>query len=221
MSKDNFLGEIISNYDDHIRNIIYKLQKYSDILLKELSTSNNAEDNFNFNNRLIGFMICESDNILKNKIFSTGLDIKFTITEKYLNLIKKITESDSDFYIPDTLYEYFIDMYDNINWEIRYYQNYSVENVKKDETMYDFNSLLEKYLSEYEFEADKHEYMIYDKYTLVKSIKRCFEVFISTIDNLLNLMTLSQTSYRSAVLMNDMIKCMAITYVCVSKIQQK
>jgi hypothetical protein len=166
-------------------------------------------------------MICESDNILKNKIFSTGLDIKFTITEKYLNLIKKITESDSDFYIPDTLYEYFIDMYDNINWEIRYYQNYSVENIKKDETMYDFNSLLEKYLSEYEFEADKHEYMIYDKYTLVKSIKRCFEVFISTIDNLLNLMTLSQTSYRSAVLMNDMIKCMAITYVCVSKIQQK
>ena len=221
MSKDNFLGEIISNYDDHIRNIIYKLQKYSDILLKELSTSNNAEDNFNFNNRLIGFMICESDNILKNKIFSTGLDIKFTITEKYLNLIKKITESDSDFYIPDTLYEYFIDMYDNINWEIRYYQNYSVENVKKDERMYDFNSLLEKYLSEYEFEADKHEYMIYDKYTLAKSIRRCFEVFISTIDNLMNLMTLSQTSYRSAVLMNDMIKCMAITYVCVSKIQQK
>ena len=221
MSKDNFLGEIISNYDDHIRNIIYKLQKYSDILLKELSTSNNAEDNFNFNDRLIGFMICESDNILKDKIFSTGLDIKFTITEKYLNLIKKITESDSDFYIPDTLYEYFIDMYDNINWEIRYYQNYSVENVKKDETMYNFNSILEKYLSEYEFEADKHEYMIYDKYTLVKSIKRCFEVFISTIDNLLNLMTLSQTSYRSAVLMNDMIKCMAITYVCVSKIQQK
>ena len=221
MSKDNFLGEIISNYDDHIRNIIYKLQKYSDILLKELSTSNNAEDNFNFNNRLIGFMICESDNILKNKIFSTGLDIKFTVTEKYLNLIKKITESDSDFYIPDTLYEYFIDMYDNINWEIRYYQNYSVENVKKDETMYNFNSILEKYLSEYEFEADKHEYMIYDKCTLVKSIRRCFEVFISTIDNLLNLMTLSQTSYRSAVLMNDMIKCMAITYVCVSKIQQK
>ena len=221
MSKDNFLGEIISNYDDHIRNIIYKLQKYSDILLKELSTSNNAEDNFNFNDRLIGFMICESDNILKNKIFSTGLDIKFTITEKYLNLIKKITESDSDFYIPDTLYEYFIDMYDNINWEIRYYQNYSVENIKKDETMYDFNSILEKYLSEYEFEADKHEYMIYDKYTLAKSIRRCFEVFISTIDNLLNLMTLSQTSYRSAVLMNDMIKCMAITYVCVSKIQQK
>ena len=221
MSKDNFLGEIISNYDDHIRNIIYKLQKYSDILLKELSTSNNAEDNFNFNNRLIGFMICESDNILKNKIFSTGLDIKFTITEKYLNLIKKITESDSDFYIPDTLYEYFIDMYDNINWKIRYYQNYSVENVKKDETMYNFNSILEKYLSEYEFEADKHEYMIYDKYTLAKSIRRCFEVFISTIDNLLNLMTLSQTSYRSAVLMNDMIKCMVITYVCVSKIQQK
>lgn len=221
MSKDNFLGEIISNYDDHIRNIIYKLQKYSDILLKELSTSNNAEDNFNFNNKLIGFMICESDNILKNKIFSTGLDIKFTITEKYLNLIKKITESDSDFYIPDTLYEYFIDMYDNINWEIRYYQNYSVENIKKDETMYDFNSILEKYLSEYEFEADKHEYMIYDKYTLAKSIRRCFKVFISTIDNLMNLMTLSQTSYRSAVLMNDMIKCMAITYVCVSKIQQK
>jgi hypothetical protein len=221
MSKDNFLGEIISNYDDHIRNIIYKLQKYSDILLKELSTSNNAEDNFNFNNRLIGFMICESDNILKNKIFSTGLDIKFTITEKYLNLIKKITESDSDFYIPDTLYEYFIDMYDNINWEIRYYQNYSVENIKKDETMYNFNSILEKYLSEYEFEADKHEYMIYDKYTLAKSIRRCFEVFISTIDNLMNLMTLSQTSYRSAVLMNDMIKCMVITYVCVSKIQQK
>lgn len=221
MSKDNFLGEIISNYDDHIRNIIYKLQKYSDILLKELSTSNNAEDNFNFNDRLIGFMICESDNILKDKIFSTGLDIKVTITEKYLNLIKKITESDSDFYIPDTLYKYFIDMYDNINWEIRYYQNYSVENVKKDETMYNFNSILEKYLSEYEFEADKHEYMIYDKYTLAKSIRRCFEVFISTIDNLLNLMTLSQTSYRSAVLMNDMIKCMAITYVCVSKIQQK
>ena len=221
MSKDNFLGEIISNYDDHIRNIIYKLQKYSDILLKELSTSNNAEDNFNFNNRLIGFMICESDTILKNKIFSTGLDIKFTITEKYLNLIKKITESDSDFYIPDTLYEYFIDMYDNINWKIRYYQNYSVENVKKDETMYNFNSILEKYLSEYEFEADKHEYMIYDKYTLAKSIRRCFEVFISTIDNLMNLMTLSQTSYRSAVLMNDMIKCMVITYVCVSKIQQK
>ncbi len=63
--------------------------------------------------------------------------------------------------------------------------------------------------------------MIYDKYTLAKSIRRCFEVFISTIDNLMNLMTLSQTSYRSAVLMNDMIKCMVITYVCVSKIQQK
>jgi hypothetical protein len=221
MSKDNFLGEIINNYDDHIRNIIYKLQKYSDILLKELSTSNNAEDNFNFNNRLIGFMICESDNILKNKIFSTGLDIKFTVTEKYLNLIKKITESDSDFYIPSTLYEYFIDMYNNINWKNRYYQNYSVENVKKDERMYDFNSILEKYLSEYEFEANKHEYMIYDKYTLAKSIKRCFEVFISTIDTLLNLMVLSPTSYRSAVLMNDMIKCMVITYICVSKIQQK
>lgn len=221
MSKDNFLGEIISNYDDHIRNIIYKLQKYSDILLKELSTSNNAEDNFNFNNRLIGFMICESDNILKNKIFSTSLDIKFTVTEKYLNLIKKISESDSDFYIPGTLYEYFIDMYDNINWKNRYYQNYSVENVKKDERMYDFNSILEKYLSEYEFEANKHEYMIYDKYTLAKSIRRCFEVFISTIDTLLNLMVLSPTSYRSAVLMNDMIKCMVITYVCVSKIQQK
>lgn len=221
MSKDNFLGEIISNYDDHIRNIIYKLQKYSDILLKELSTSNNAEDNFNFNNRLIGFMICESDNILKNKIFSTSLDIKFTVTEKYLNLIKNISESDSDFYIPGTLYEYFIDMYDNINWKNRYYQNYSVENVKKDERMYDFNSILEKYLSEYEFEANKHEYMIYDKYTLAKSIRRCFEVFISTIDTLLNLMVLSPTSYRSAVLMNDMIKCMVITYVCVSKIQQK
>ena len=49
MSKDDFLGEIISNYDDHIRNVIYKLQKYSDVLLKDLSDISSAENNFNFN----------------------------------------------------------------------------------------------------------------------------------------------------------------------------
>ena len=221
MSKDNFLGEIISNYDDHIRNVIYKLQKYSDVLLKDLSDISSAENNFNFNNNILGFIICESDDILKNKIFSTGIEIKFMVTVKYLNLIKKISESNSEFYAPNTLYEYLIERFNNFNWEIRHYQIYNVENVPKDNTYYRFNDILEKYLSEYEFEADNYGYSLYNKDEIISFVKKCYDVFIFNIDSLLNLMALSTTSYRSAVLMNDMIKCMVVTYICVSKLQQK
>ena len=61
MLNGKFIQEIISNYDDHIRNIVFKLQKYSDVLLGELNRVSTPDNNFRFDNKLIGFMICESD----------------------------------------------------------------------------------------------------------------------------------------------------------------
>lgn len=217
MLNGKFLQEIISNYDDHIRNIVFKLQKYSDVLLGELNRVSTPDNNFRFDNKLIGFIICESDEILKNKILATGIEIQTMQSQKYTNLMCKIGETDGIFYAPDDIYQHFFDKYKDVNWHIHFYQNYN--DSVKNPLMYNFTEIFNQHMYECERYVDSYQYIKYDKNILLLHIKECHDIFNKTINTLIKLMEESPSSYRSAILMDDMLRCMVITYICVSKIQ--
>lgn len=218
LAYDNFLKEIISNYDDHVRNIIYKLQKYSDTLLIELNSCGTPENDFNSNDKLISFLRCESDEILRNKILSTGIEIKFLLMSKYQNLIYKISMNDVKYKTVSSIYDYFTDMYKNINWDLMFYQSYCIGNNDRNSSVYQFTEAYDRFLDYYQKEFTDKNYHTIDKYVLIMKLETCYKTFLQSIETLIILMTTSLTSYKTADLMTSMLKCLAITYICVSNV---
>lgn len=214
MTDTNFLTEMIGNYYDCIVNIVYKLQKYTDAVLIEVKNRNIDTDD-----ELISFMICESENIIKNNLYVTSIKILDLYENKYKNLIDNLKLIDNrKFYSSYKISEYFQEKIKHIDWDLIHYQAYTTDDENDRMKVYNFQHTFDKYLSKYKLEISNNEVEEISKDELIKNLEDCFDVFSKSLSDLLGIMKKSLTSYNSAIIMNDLIRFMIVTYICLSKI---
>lgn len=214
MTDTNFLTEMIGNYYDCIVNIVYKLQKYTDAVLIEVKNRNIDTDD-----ELISFMICESENIIKNNLYVTSIKILDLYENKYKNLIDNLKLIDNrKFYSSHKISEYFQEKIKHIDWDLIHYQAYTTDDENDRMKVYNFQHTFDKYLSKYKLEISNNEVEEISKDELIKNLEDCFDVFSKSLSDLLGIMKKSLTSYNSAIIMNDLIRFMIVTYICLSKI---
>ena len=88
MKKESFIDEIVGNIKDTIKNITYSLQRYSDEFVNYMTLSYKSLKEYNFNDDIVCFLMCESESILKNKILQTSVEMCNFLHTKHQNLQK-------------------------------------------------------------------------------------------------------------------------------------
>jgi hypothetical protein len=168
----------------------------------------------------MGFLICESDEIMRNKMLRIALDIRNILVQKYDNLIVKIHKNDGLTYcIPVSLYTYFNDKYQNMDYEKISQSNYTAKKDDSSYSVFNFKNIFDKYENKYYSKVNDASNMEVTGDELIEIIDECYHTFLLSLNKLISLIENCTSSYSSAVVMNDMIKCMVISYICVSNIQ--
>lgn len=221
MCKDNagVLAEVASNFIDTIRNVVFKVQKYINILHYEVRKYYIGPDlQFTPTNEVIPFIVCESEEILKNKLLRTAIEIKYTMSQKHANLINKIMamEDDTEFFVTPQLYYYFRDACDISRLNTN---RYSKSDIYRDDVIYDveksFCEIYDKYMS---LNNKDNFYIKTTKEDIIKIIKEAFEKVYLVICKFATLIENSPSVYNSLIIIHEMINYMVLTYFCLSKI---
>ena len=139
MKKESFIDEIVGNIKDTIKNITYSLQRYSDEFVNYMTLSYKSLKEYNFNDDIVCFLMCESESILKNKILQTSVEMCNFLHTKHQNLQNKLYENNmmDEFYVPSILLEEFKKKYSNTKY---YYNTYHKELSDKEDDLYYFIS---------------------------------------------------------------------------------
>jgi hypothetical protein len=213
MYESNFLSEMIGNYYDCIVNIIYKLQRYTDALLKN---NTNTED---ISNPTFTFLIYESENIVKNNLYISSLKLIDLYEDKYKNLIDQISKSENrKYYTSHSVSVYFQEKIKHIDWDLVHYQSYNRPIDDNRFEVFNFQKIFEEYLTKYSSEIKEDVSVEVSKTDLLKNLNECYTIFSKSMADLSSIMKNTLTAYNSAVVMNDLIRFMIVTYICVSKI---
>lgn len=215
MPRKDYLNEINGNYIDTIQNLVYKIQKYSDALTLNYSIE---ESHMNTNQPLVNFMICESENILKCQMLQTGFDIKNMIKEKYHFLFSFLLKpNDIVFKISPDIYNHFNEYITNKKWDSLNYKVYSNPDIIN---LYNFENTLKNCVKEYDgsiINYDLNKEINADDLYLVLS--KSFKNIMNAIKKLIKKLEISQSAYISSQIIKDMIECVYISYLFISKIQ--
>lgn len=224
MINNNIFNENVGNYYDSIKNIMFKIQKYYDILSMDLKLYTKEKENFLLNDKIIGFIICESEEILKNKLICSGFEIETLIIKKYNNFVSKIINSDvkndvSSYYISEQTVKYIQNLCKKISTINLYYNN----EIKKTDSCKNINTFnyeifFDDCINQYETIVN-NDYIKSDKNHLVKILSESRDIFSNTIHNLCVLMLKSSSIYELDVIMKYIIKSMVLSYIFIIKIK--
>lgn len=222
MFRDNasILAEVASNFIDTIRNIVFKVQRYINVVHYEVRKYYIVPDDspLSAQNDIISFVICESEEILKNKLLKTSIEIKYTMKQKHTNLIKKIMamEDDTEFFVTPQLYYYFRDACDISRLNKN---RYSKSDNYRDDVIYDVEKSFNEIYSKYENLGIKDIFYIKtNKEDIIKIINEAYEKVYLVICNFTSLIEKSPSVYNSLIIIHEMISYMVLTYFCLSKI---
>lgn len=224
MCRDNakVLAEVSSNFIDTIRNIVFKVQKYINIFHYEMrkyyATPNLSCTPENNDGLVLSFIVCESEEILKNKLLKTAVEIKNTMSQKHNNLINKITamEDDSEFFVTPQLYYYFRDACDISRLNKN---RYSKSDIYRDDVIYDVEKSFDEVYNEYtKLEKEDTFYIKTTKGDIIKIIREAFEKVYEVICEFSSHIENSPSVYNSLIIIHEMINYMVLTYFCLSKI---
>ena len=157
---ENFLGSIVGNMNDYIRNLIYDLQRYVNntyVSMPDLfMTIQEVEDDRI--RRVLHFLSVESENIVKHKGISYAIDAHTLINNKYQRLVKSIEKSDEcTFNIYMDGFKYLDEFQNNINWKNLRLNIYTKNKADLDELL-DLTSHMEdkfKFFKDIKFENHK------------------------------------------------------------------
>lgn len=213
MSRKDFLSEINGNYIDTIQNLVYKIQKYSNTLIyaSERYTISKSQP-------LINFTICESENILKCKLLQTGFDIKNMIKEKYQFLLFLLSKSsNTTFKISPEFYNFLNNYIKNNKWKSLNYRVYSNSDIN---SLYNFEGTLKNYQKKYDMSFHNYELnkeINADELYIILS--NSFKNVMNTINKFIKKIEVSPSAYVSSQIIKDMIECVYISYLFISKIQ--
>lgn len=208
------INESISNYVDSIINLIYNLQKYSSMFIK-LNRGNHDIPLFS-DVDLSNFLICESENMMKNKLLQTSIDICNMIHDKIDNIILNIhndrNENNTYNYLSQNDVNILLKHCD-INCDNFYYR----KNEKYDiDTIYNFEKTYENYVNS--FSIQNPNLIKKTRTEIIRLFIKISDNLCKTCDKLKIIMEESSSLYKSVLVMNDMIKCVAISYICISNL---
>lgn len=214
MTKVIILNESVNNFVDSILNLIYNLQKYSSMFIK-LNSEKQSSTLFS-DIQLSNFLVCESENMMKNKLLQTSIDICNMMHDKFDNIILNIHNC------RDENPNYSCLSQSNINTLLGfctitcnnfYYRKNEKYDIKK---VYDFESTYNHYIKKYSIENP-----IIDKKSRTEIIRLFIKIsdkICEVCDKLKSIMEDSTNLYKSVLIMNDMIRCVAISFICISNL---
>ena len=220
MKKESFIDEIVGNIKDTIKNITYSLQRYSDEFVNYMTLSYKSLKEYNFNDDIVCFLMCESESILKNKILQTSVEMCNFLHTKHQNLQNKLYENNmmDEFYVPSILLEEFKKKYSNTKY---YYNTYHKELSDKEDDIYDFISFYNKELERIENESKKITEDMYSLHNTNIYIHEVYECFRKSMMSMKACIESSTSCYQSALIIKDMISCVIDIYSYISMIRFK
>lgn len=219
---ENFIEQEAGNLKDTIENIVYQLQRYSDNFNMHIYNNVKLLEKYSMNDDIIGFLQCESDDILRNKILKTSIDICKIFKRKSDSVRASIINANDDlrFEVSDDIF-YFIDTFkDSIDWSLMNSNNYHYCSEGIDMDVYNFM----KFFSDKKKEYQSIDYTVrgrksYEKKSILFLVDNAF-LSIETIMHKFKILIENSTScYSAAILVRYMIDCLLITLICISNIK--
>lgn len=218
-SNKETLNEVNGNYIDTIRNLVFKTQKYINVF--HFDIKNRYADNDGpmlLDNDISGFVACEAEEILKNKLLRTAVDIKLIIQQKSANLRNKISGMDDDvmFCVSQQLHNH---LYDMCNLARVDRNRYVKSDDYDDEDIYDLEKSYNEIYAEYSDIHIDSEYLKTNKDGILKMIDEANSTVYDVVDELTTFIEKSPSVYNSLLTIHKLMKYMIITYFSVSKIK--
>ena len=214
---EGVLKEITGNYGDTMRNLIFKTQKYINVFYHDVNNSYTEIDPMLLKNDMIGFIVCESEEILKNKLLRTVFDIKLTIRQKFNNLYNKISlmDDDTEFYIPPHVYSYLQDILN----KTRINKNRYMKSEIPETDIYDLVKSFEVLMDDFKYIDDADSYIKTSKNDMLKILKEADETIRGITEKLSEVAESSPSIYNSLLIVHELMKYMVISYMYVSNIK--
>lgn len=214
---EGILKEITGNYGDTMRNLIFRTQKYINALHHDINDSYSDFDPMLLKNDMSGFIVCESEEILKNKLLRTVIDIKLTIRQKFNNLCNKLSlmDDDIDFYIPPHVYSYLQDILDTT----RVTKNRYIKSEIPQSDIYDLVKSYDTLMDGFKYIDDSDAYIKTSKNDMITILKEADKSIEKITKKLCEVAENSPSIYNSLLIVHELMKYMVISYIYVSKIK--
>lgn len=209
-----YVNDIVSNYQDSIKNVIYNLQKYSDELIGHgnyysMETDQMLDDDF------VWFLVCESENIMNNKILHSSNEICNIVQGRFNILMKRLQRVDDESNFNYSEKE-FNDFYSLLKEVIRV-DSILVKHKKSMEKLssnvFNFNALLENVDT-----THKYDISVMSRDKLISYLSNVFDYSSTILYGLKVLIEGCSSCTISAAIIHDMIKCMYASCKCINSI---
>lgn len=216
------VDDIVSNYQDSIKNVIYGLQKYSDEFLDYMcgyATKNNlTELSLSFDNPdFIGFLICESEDIMRNKILRSSIEICNVYQCRFNKLVKRIkrTNQDTSFIYSKVAFEKLRNVSKEIIKEDSVLVKHKNSTNALSKSVFNFNTLIPNVvISRY----DDNNTNVLSRDELLSYLSGILDYTNTVMYGLKVLIEGCSSCIITATIVHDMVTCMIMGCNCISTI---
>lgn len=216
-----FMDEISRSFQDSIKNIVYGLERYSNEFMSHVRKSFECSM-YDLNDDIIGFLVCESEEIMRNRVLRSSIDICKMVTEKYSAVISRIEKQDDSisYVIYDDLFEYLHMTYTkflstNSNF-IKYHKN---DRYVAHDKIYDFTTFFEKASRRYSKVSFKKRQLILTKQDVMSYLENINAEFYNAMLAMKILIESCSSCYMATHVIRDMIECMIVVGICLASIE--
>ena len=219
--KESFLEMIVENYKDYIKNMVFKYQKYDDVLNKAIPKVYGYDFLKEMDEsciEIVSFLRTESENIYRMKGVSFIKECRDVISSKY-RLMKngiKSKGTNSQYYFSQETFQFFLDHIDQINWSTVSNDVYS-NGILIEETL---EETMEEMFMAYSYHEFKSSPTIYYCDPLLVLLDKSFETILETLEKLKKLAEESRSSHLTIIIVREALDLMIMVYASIKTISE-
>lgn len=212
----NLISEDIGNFRDCIDNIVYNLQRYADQLIHYIPDHAMELSRAGFNKETLGFLIGESDNILRHQIAAAALESHVLLNRKLSTIIKIIKNSTAsyNFYFSYGAELWFRD-YNGFNDVKKDPFSFHEDPSSIDETIYNYVDRLDMITKEYDARNYGSSVPI-TKENLLERLESVQASMQQIMTGLRQSIDLTTSCYSASLFINVIIEYMSCIYYVIS-----
>ena len=219
---EDFLEVAFGNFLDSIKNLVYGLQKYinmlhytGDSIYLEYGTIKNQELK-----DIAKFVMLESEEIIKMKAIKFSIDAETLLRKKYESLVENINHEKNDYRyrISAEAYIYLDEFQKETNWDTIVSKCYKMLS-KGNKNSYDFIHHMKDEFKQYESLKFKPTKNTIDKKELITILDGAFMNLSVSMLKFKRMIEGSTSIYVSASICKKIITLLIVTYVVISTIK--
>lgn len=219
---EDFLKNIVGNYSDYIRNLVFGMQKYIDKFYSHTSeiflSINKIEDPTM--RQILHYLSVESENILRNKGVMFAIESFNLVVKKYDRLASNIINGGDDvrYNVYVDAYKYLDEFQDDINWKLFSMNEYTKDKTAIDELL-DFENHMEDKFNTFSNIKFEKIYCGLNKKEMMDVLGRGFNKLHSTLLHLKNLAENSSSLYSTVIITRKIVSLLVLSCCIISTIE--